>query len=120
MKTVAFTTSGRDLSAELDPRFGRSAGFLLYNLDTSSSTYINNDQGRAAAQGAGIQAAEMIVRAGVDALVTGHCGPKAYRVLEAAGLKVYNCDLPVINQALEALLAGKLQEATVADVAAHW
>ena len=40
------------------------------------------------AQGAGIQAAELIARAGVSYLLTGYVGPKAFQALSAAGVKV--------------------------------
>ena len=84
---VAFTTSGNDLSATLGNRFGRAARFLIYNLDTNNFTVIDNRQNLNAAQGAGIQSAEAVARSGAKSLVTGHCGPKAFRVLSAAGLR---------------------------------
>ena len=48
---VAFTTSGNDLNAPLDSRFGRAAKFLVYNLDTNAFTVIDNQQNLNAAQG---------------------------------------------------------------------
>ncbi len=120
MKKIAFTTSGRDLEAQMDPRFGRSAGFLVYNLEDKTISFVENSQARNSPQGAGIQAAETIVRAGVDTLVTGHCGPKAYRVLEAAGVTVYNCDLSTVEEALAAMRSGSLIPASGADVEGHW
>jgi len=120
VKKIAFTTTGKDLQAAMDPRFGRAPGFLVFDVDQESIQSIENQQARNASQGAGIQAAETIVRAGVDTLVTGHCGPKAFRVLDAAGVKVYNCDAATVAEALELLRAGKLTVATVADVEGHW
>ena len=81
---------------------------------------ISNQQNLNAAQGAGIQAAQTIVKAGAGALVTGHCGPKAFRVLAAAGVKVYNTDAPTIAEALARYLAGQLTEAAAANVESHW
>ena len=120
MKTIAFTTSGSSLGAELDPRFGRAQRFLLYNLEDQKISIIENDQSRHATQGAGIQAAEIIVRAGADTLVTGHCGPKAFRVLDAAGVTVYNCSAATVQDALSGLQNGTLQSARTADVEGHW
>lgn len=120
VKKIAFTTSGQDLGAEMDPRFGRAASFLIYDTNQQSFTIIENQQARNAAQGAGIQAAETIVRAGVDALVTGHCGPKAFRVLEAAGVTVYNCNCATVADALAALQSGNLESAAASDVEGHW
>lgn len=41
-----------------------------------------------------------MVKTGAEALVTGLCGPKAFRVLDAAGVKVFNIDVPIIAEAL--------------------
>ena len=119
MNKIAFTTSGKDFAAQMDPRFGRAANFLIYDMGHNSIQLIDNQQGRNASQGAGIQAAETVVRAGVDTLVTGHCGPKAFKVLDAAGVAVYNCSVATVEDALAGLLAGSLQAASAADVEGH-
>ena len=117
---VAFTTSGNDLNAPLDSRFGRAAKFLVYNLDTNAFMVIDNRQNLNAAQGAGIQSAETVARSGAKVLVTGHCGPKAFRVLSVAGIKVYNTDAATVEEALERFRTGKLAMAPSGDVEAHW
>ncbi|MEJ2202111.1 MAG: NifB/NifX family molybdenum-iron cluster-binding protein [Desulfuromonadaceae bacterium] len=117
---IVLTTSGEDLSAPLDSRFGRAAGYLLYDLETSTYTRLDNQPSREASHGAGILAAEMVARSGAKALITGHCGPKAFRVLHSAGIKVYNCDAPTVAEALEEYCAGKLIEAEGANVSGHW
>jgi predicted Fe-Mo cluster-binding NifX family protein len=117
---IAFTTSGDDLSAALDPRFGRAPRFLIYTLEGGTFEIIANDQTMSAAQGAGIQSAETVLRSGAEALVTGHCGPKAFRVLSAAGIAVYNTEAETIAAALAAFKAGELKPADSADVEGHW
>jgi predicted Fe-Mo cluster-binding NifX family protein len=117
---VAFTTSGNDLNAPLDSRFGRAPKFLVYDLDTNTFEVIDNQQSMNTAQGAGIQAAEIVARSGAKGLVTGHCGPKAFRVLSAAGVKIFNADAPTVAAALEKYRAGELAEAASADVEGHW
>jgi predicted Fe-Mo cluster-binding NifX family protein len=117
---IAFTTSGKDLESPLDARFGRAPGFLVYDVDSGAAEYIDNQQSLDAAQGAGIQAAETVVRSGAQVVVTGHCGPKAFRVLSAAGVKVYNTDQPTVAAALAAYKAGTLKPAESADVEGHW
>ncbi|MDY0301113.1 MAG: NifB/NifX family molybdenum-iron cluster-binding protein [Trichlorobacter sp.] len=120
MKKIAFSTTGNDLSAELDPRFGRARQFLVYDVEAQTVDIIENKQNRSAAQGAGIQSAEAMIRAGVDTLITGHCGPKAFQVLEAAGIKVYNCSAATVQEALEMVQNGYLNPATAADKSEHW
>jgi predicted Fe-Mo cluster-binding NifX family protein len=117
---VVFTTSGDNLDAPLDSRFGRAPKFLVYDLDSESFEVIDNQQNLNAAQGAGIQSAETVARSGAKSLVTGHCGPKAFRVLSAAGIKIFNTDATTVAAALEQYLASQLTEAKAADVQGHW
>jgi predicted Fe-Mo cluster-binding NifX family protein len=116
---IVFTTSGNDLNAPLDSRFGRSPKFLVYDLESETFEVVDNRQNLDAPQGAGIQSAETVARLGVNALVTGHCGPKAFRVLTAAGIRIYHTDAPTVAAALEQYRAGKLPEAKAADVEGH-
>ncbi|MBN1594718.1 NifB/NifX family molybdenum-iron cluster-binding protein [candidate division FCPU426 bacterium] len=117
---IAFTTSGNSLDAPLDSRFGRARNFLIYDTDTKSFAILDNAQNLNAAQGAGIQAAETVARTGAQCLISGHCGPKAFRVLAAAGIKIYNSDAATVAEALQQYLDGKLVEARNADVDGHW
>lgn len=116
---IAFTTSGNDLSAPLDSRFGRAPKYIVYELESGIFDVIDNTKNLNAAQGAGIQAAETVVRLGANCVVTGHCGPKAFRVLAAAGVKIYNTDATTVAEALERFRSGKLVEAGSADVEGH-
>jgi predicted Fe-Mo cluster-binding NifX family protein len=117
---VAFTTSGESLDSPLDSRFGRAPKFLVYDLDQDSFQVIDNQQNLNAAQGAGIQAAQTVARAGVQGVVTGHCGPKAFRVLNAAGIKIFSTPAQTVAEALAQYRSGKLSEAKGADVDGHW
>jgi predicted Fe-Mo cluster-binding NifX family protein len=105
---LAVTTSGTTPEAPLDPRFGRAPRFLIYDTDTNGFEIVDNRAGLEAVNGAGIQAAERLVRLGVGGLVTGRCGPNAFRVLERAGIEIYNCDAPTVAEAIEAYRAGRL------------
>ncbi len=117
---IVFTTAGTDLEAPLDPRFGRAPKFLVYDLTKETFAVHDNRQNLNAAQGAGIQSAQTLVQLGGQALVTGHCGPKAFRVLTAAGVKVYNCEVGTVKEALASYRQGKLTPADDADVEGHW
>jgi predicted Fe-Mo cluster-binding NifX family protein len=57
---IAFSTSGSDLSAPLDSRFGRAPKFLVYDLESGNFEVIDNQQNLNATQGAGIQSAETV------------------------------------------------------------
>jgi len=110
---IAFTTSGPDMTSAMDPRFGRAAHFLVFDTETDTVVLIDN-AGTAATQGAGIKAAETIVRAGATVLITGECGPKATGALQAAGTKIYSAKSMSVSEALAAFRAGNLREVTAA------
>ncbi|HOS96710.1 MAG TPA: NifB/NifX family molybdenum-iron cluster-binding protein [Deltaproteobacteria bacterium] len=117
---IAFTTSGESLDASLDTRFGRAPRILVYDLDAGSFEVVDNTQNLNAPQGAGIQAAQNVARTGAMHLVTGHCGPKAFKVLTAAGIAVYTTDAATVSEALERFRSGGLTRAQSADVEGHW
>lgn len=117
---VVFTTSGDDLDAPLDSRFGRAPKFLIYDLETETFEVADNKQNLNAAQGAGIQSAETVARSGAKGLVTGHCGPNAFRVLNAAGVKIFHSDAATVAAALDQYRQGLLTEAGAANKEGHW
>lgn len=112
---ILVTASGNDLNAPLDSRFGRAANFIIYDLDTDAWSVIDNRQNVNAAQGAGIQSAETAVRSGARCLVTGHCGPKAFKVLSTAGVRVFYSKALTVSDALKEYRAGTLAEAASAE-----
>ncbi len=116
---IAFSTSGVSLEAPLDSRFGRAPNFLIYDLDSGLARVVDNGVSRASSQGAGIQAADSVVRAGAGAVVTAHCGPKAFQVLHAAGIRVFACHAATVGEALDQYRSGALVEQSGADVAGH-
>lgn len=117
---IAFTTSGDGLDAPLDSRFGRAPKFLVYDLDRETFEVLDNQPNLNAAQGAGIQSAELVARLGAKALVTGHCGPKAFRVLQRAGVRIFCTDAATVAEALQRYRTGVLTELQMADVDGHW
>ena len=117
---VALTTSGTDLGARLDTRFGRAPRFLIYDTDAETFELIDNEQNLNAMQGAGVQSAEAIARVHADCLITGHCGPKAFRVLKAAGVRIFTTEAATVSEALAAFGSGDLTEATASAVDSHW
>lgn len=117
---IALSIAGTDPDSPLDSRFGRAEAFLVYDLETDTVTVVDNQQNLNAAQGAGIQAAQNVVNSGAKAVVTGHCGPKAFRVLDTAGIAVYTCTATTVAEALTQFRAGMLTALRTADVEGHW
>lgn len=117
---IAISAQGETPDSEVDPRFGRAAKFVLYDDAADAWAAHDNTQNLQAAQGAGIQAGQTVVDLGADWVLTGHCGPKAFRVLQAAGVKVAVGVTGTVREAVEQFQAGKLQASAGADVEGHW
>jgi predicted Fe-Mo cluster-binding NifX family protein len=114
---IALTTSGETLDAPMDVRFGRAPKFLVYDTDKNTFDVIDNRESLQADQGAGVQTAERVVRLKVSCIITGHCGPKAFRVLSAAAVPVYRTGAPTVAAALQEFRAGTLRPAETVDEA---
>jgi predicted Fe-Mo cluster-binding NifX family protein len=120
MNKIAVTSEGPTLDDQVDPRFGRAAGFVLVDLDTMQTEYIDNGRSQVMAQGAGIQAAQIIAKAGAAWVLTGYVGPKAFQVLAAAGVKVgQNLEELTVRQAVERFKNGDIPTAQTANQAAR-
>jgi predicted Fe-Mo cluster-binding NifX family protein len=117
---IAVTSAGKDLNADLDPRFGRAAYFIIVDSDTMDFEAVENRQNLNLPQGAGIQAGKTIVDNKAEVLITGHCGPKAFKVLRAAGVKIVTGGSGKVAENIERFKKGELEPASEADVDEHW
>ncbi|WP_188399852.1 NifB/NifX family molybdenum-iron cluster-binding protein [Sporomusa sp. GT1] len=111
---IAITAHGEDCQATVDTRFGRADYFVIYDQEKAAWETIANTQNLEAAHGAGIQAGQSLARTGADVLITGHVGPKAFKVVNAANITIYSLgtESGTVQAALEAFLAGKLSTIT--------
>ncbi|MDD2708372.1 MAG: NifB/NifX family molybdenum-iron cluster-binding protein [Verrucomicrobiae bacterium] len=117
---IAISASGADLNSQVDPRFGRAARFILFDTEKQTFSVVDNTKNLNAAQGAGIQSAENVSRSGAKVVITGHCGPKAFRALQAANVQVVVGASGAVSDAIEQFRSGKLKTAESADVEGHW
>jgi len=117
---VLITSTGNDLDAQVDLRFGRARYFILYDTEDKSFSAIDNTQNLSAPQGAGVQSGQNVVNTGAEALITGNCGPKAFRVLTEAGVQIYIGASGTVREAIADLENGKLSLADDANVQGHW
>ena len=117
---IVVTAQGKDLDSEVDPRFGRSKWHIIVDTETGSYEALDNTRNLDLARGAGIQAAEKVSRLGVEAVLTGHCGPNAFRTLSAAGLKVYVGAGGTVREAVERFKSGELVHAEGPDREGYW
>jgi len=117
---LAITSTGKELDSNLDPRFGRAAYFIIVAPETMAFEVVENSQNLNLPQGAGIQAGKTIADHHVDALITGHCGPKAFKVLQNAGIKIMVGARGTVTDAIEQFNNGELEISAEADVEGHW
>lgn len=116
---IAISSEGPGLDAQVDPRFGRAAGFVVLDTQTRQTTYLDNGASQAAAQGAGIQTAERLANAGVQAVLSGFVGPKAFTALQAAGVAVFQeLDKGSVGEAVALYESGKAAQAQAPNRAA--
>ena len=117
---LAITATGPEWFSPIDPRFGRARYLLIVDTAERKVEVVDNQAGIDAAQGAGIQAAQSVIDSKAAVLITGHCGPKAFRALKAAGIPVYLTPEGTVLDAIERFNAGQLALAPAADVDGHW
>lgn len=116
---IAVTATGRELSSEVDPRFGRAACFLVGDSETMEFAAVENEN-VSAGGGAGIGSAKVVIDAGAEAVLTGNCGPNAERTLRAGGVKLYTGVSGTVREAVEAFKAGTYSEASGPNVESHF
>lgn len=117
---VAITSQGKELTSEVDLRFGRAKYLLVADTKTEEFQVHDNEVNLNAAQGAGIQTGKNIVSLGVGAVITGNVGPNAFKTLNAADVKIFLAEKQTVANAIDLFKAGKLKEVDQANVEGHW
>ncbi len=112
---VCLSSTGDNLDAQIDTRFGRCRYFLFIDTDGMEVEAMDNAN-IASAGGAGIRSAQLVADKGAEVLITGNVGPNAFDVLSAAGIKIYSGASGSIKDALEKLKTGGLNETGGPDV----
>lgn len=116
---IAITAKGKDLEAEVDPRFGRCQYFVLVDSETMEFEALTNESAMAMG-GAGPQAVQFISKYGAEAIITGNLGPNASQAVNAAGIKAFTgAGGTSVREAVEQQKNGKLQDSSSATVESH-
>jgi predicted Fe-Mo cluster-binding NifX family protein len=116
---IAITSTAPNLDADIDPRFGRCQYFVIADPDTMEFETLENS-GATAGGGAGIATAQTLAGKSIEAVLTGNCGPNAYEVLAAAGIKVVTGVSGKVRDAIQSYKSGKLQASSQPNVAGHF
>ena len=116
---IAISATNATLDAEVDPRFGRCQYFIIVDPETTQFEAMENSSAMAS-RGAGISAAQMVADKGVQAILTGNCGPNAYQVLSSAGIQVISGVSGNVKDVIEGYRAGKFKASNRANVPDHF
>jgi predicted Fe-Mo cluster-binding NifX family protein len=118
---IAITSETANLDSAFHPRFGRAANFVIVDTETEEWAAYPNPALNASG-GAGIQAAQTIIKHGAQVAISGDFGPKAYSALAAGGVQMF---LAPVNETLTVreLLAryrqGQLKQVSVPTNPGH-
>ena len=117
---IAVSATGKDINSAVDPRFGRAAYFVIVEGDSGEVVQvIDNLAAQEAAHGAGINAASAVAGAGVTVVLTGMMGPKAFSVLQAAGIKIISNVSGTVQEAVNQFMSGMLSTDSGPTSTAH-
>ncbi len=117
---VAVTSKGTTLESAVDPRFGRAEYFIIVDTETFEFDVVDNNKNSNAFKGAGIKAAAAIVDKGADVLLTGFCGPNAYKALHAAGVNVANDAKGSVKDVVDGFNRGDYPFSDSPNTDGHW
>jgi predicted Fe-Mo cluster-binding NifX family protein len=116
---ICVTATAASLDAQIDPRFGRCAYFVIVDSETMRFEAVPN-MAAGVSGGAGIQAAQTIANKGVKLLITGNVGPKAFQALSAAGIEVVTGAFGSVREAVEKFKRGELEKTGAPTVGGHF
>ncbi|MGI6778110.1 MAG: NifB/NifX family molybdenum-iron cluster-binding protein [Acetivibrionales bacterium] len=104
---IAIPVGEKSLESDVYVSFGRTPYFLIYDIDTKKSVFLDNSAA-ASTGGAGIKAAQMIADNKANVLLTPRLGENAADVLKAAEIKIYKTTTASAEDNINAFIAGKL------------
>jgi predicted Fe-Mo cluster-binding NifX family protein len=114
---VAVTSVGRGLDDAVDRRFGRCRYIVVVDTMTQEVDVVANEALQASS-GAGVRAVRELTDREAGAVITGSCGPHAFRALQAAGIALYTGAEGTVGECVQQLVAGELAPADEPNVGA--
>ncbi len=105
---LALPLLSSSLESTLSPSFGRALSFLLYDTPSGPWKFVSLDSSSLEG-GAGVKTAQGLVDEEVDGVLTLRCGQNSSRVLQAAGIKIYEAKDVSARLNIDLFLAGKLE-----------
>lgn len=115
---IAVTSSGPESKSEVDPRFGRSPFFIIYDTEQDQFEAIENSNIRGMG-GVGIQSGQMMADKDVKVVMTGNCGPNAFQTMKAAGILLITGVSGTVESVIREYKEGHLKPTDQSNVEPH-
>jgi len=112
------SSQGPDMDSQVSPVFGRAPYYVLVDTEDMSSSGFENPA-LTQDSGAGIQAAQFVLKKDPQVILSANIGPKAFQVLSAASLPCYGISGGTVRDSVEAFGEDKLQQMGGASAASH-
>jgi len=117
---VAVTARGKDRNSRVDLHFARALYFLVVDIDTDAVAVYRNAGFRQTLHLAGTQAAGALISLGIQTVIVGHIGPKAFATFKSAGVRVFHASAGTVAEAIDSFQDGTLVELFGANAEEHW
>jgi len=117
---IAVPAQDRDLSSDIDLRFGRAEWLLVIDIVTGKFEAYGNAVSLKSIQLSGTQVAQNLVDIGVEVVLVQHIGPNAFKILKAYDIKVFLVKKQTVQEAIESFKANELKEIDQPNVQGHW
>jgi len=112
---ICISSTGKDMNAQIDPRFGRCAYFLMVETDDMTFDVVENEF-KSLGGGAGIQSAGFLHSNGVKTVLTGNCGPNAMNVFSESQIQVITGQIGSIKDVIAKFKKGELSPSVTPTV----
>lgn len=109
---IVFTTKGTTWDSAMDPRFGRTEYFVIYDEQKDELISFDNRASENDAHGAGPKTAQKLFKFNPDVLITGNgLGGNAETVVKKSNIKVFvGAGEMTVKEAFEAYKNNSLKE----------
>ncbi len=111
MKIAVTAENNNGYESEVNTHFGRAPYFAIVDTKTDKIDLIKNEAANASG-GAGVSAAQLIADRGVEVLISGSVGPKAYKALTSGNIEMYIINHGTVREAVENFQKGNLSQLT--------
>ena len=106
---VIVSSLGKDLDSKISPVFGRTQWFILVDTDDMSYESFENPA-TSQNSGAGIMAAQFVLKKGSASVLSANVGPNAFEVLQAGSVSCYITENGTVREAVDSFINDKLKK----------